>query len=420
MQPIVFFVAFCFKCRYFAYFRAEIILYKTNNNTLIFNIMKHIYIITISCLIAGALITTSCQKQNTKERVFTPMQCDTIEFVIEGTASEGVDSVYFKGRPLWFVTETRTMWHQAYPVNNGHFCFTVREPLYKFMEVDDGNGKQVSIIADTHPAKVVFDLETKTLIEGSPLNERFSQYLHISDSILYLMNQHSNDNDGTIYDSYAQQWNEYWWQLINENHDNVIPVYYLSPFIMNMSGILQYEQLAEFMKEEYVYTQHPLMELVWKKYWEMEKRLTGQKYHDVEMKDTTGAPHRLSEFVGHGKYVLLDYWASWCGPCLASMPTIKELHNKYANHLQIIGITLDNNHDKWVNAIKRYDLSWVHLTDMQGFDNEGFWISTAADAYGVRAIPETVLISPEGEIIATGLDGEKLKAKLEEIFSVNK
>ena len=102
------------------------------------------------------------------------------------------------------------------------------------------------------------------------------------------------------------------------------------------------------------------------------------------------------------------------------MPTIKELHNKYANRLQIIGITLDNNHDKWVNAIKRYDLSWVHLTDMQGFDNEGVWISTAADAYGVRAIPETVLISPEGEIIATGLDGKKLKAKVEEIFSVNK
>ena len=201
--------------------------------------------------------------------------------------------------------------------------------------------------AGLHTCSVTGALWAASLIEGSPLNKRFNQYLHISDSILYLMDQHSNDNDGTIYDSYAQQWNEYWWQLINENHDNVIPVYYLSPFIMNMSGILQYEQLAEFMKKEYVYTQHPLMELVWKEYWEMEKRRTGQKYHDVEMKDTTGAPHRLSEYVGHGKYVLLDYWASWCGPCLASMPTIKELHNKYANRLQIIGITLDNNHDKW-------------------------------------------------------------------------
>ena len=156
---------------------------------------------------------------------------------------------------------------------------------------------------------------------------------------------------------------------------------------------------------------HPEMERVWKVYWEMQKRLPGQKYHNLELADTEGNMHKLSEYIGHGNYVLIDFWASWCGPCIGSMPMMKELYNKYSDQgLQIIGLSLDSDHDAWVNAIKRHNLPWIHLSDLKG------WESAASVAYGVRAIPETVIISPKGKIIATGLQDDELKAKLEEIF----
>jgi peroxiredoxin len=131
----------------------------------------------------------------------------------------------------------------------------------------------------------------------------------------------------------------------------------------------------------------------------------------MELPDTTGISHRLSEYVGKGHYVLLDFWASWCGPCMKEMPTMKEIYNTYAARgLQMIGISFDSKRDAWLNAIRRLELPWVHLSDLKG------WKSIASETYGVRAIPETVLITPDGKILAIGLRGQELKEKLAEIF----
>ena len=376
--------------------------------------MKHINIITISCLIiAGTLIGTSCHRQEKKEQITTPAQCDSIDYLIEGTASKGADSVYFKVRP-YAKDENDRITYQTYPVSNGHFSFTVRQPLNKFIQIEDGNDGWMQLIIDNN-ARIKVDLQTNTVTEGSKLNRRFNHYQLIDDSIAKLMEQHQDDEDRTIYDSLNRCMDENWWQCITENLDNIIPAYCLSPSFMGLVGVLTPEQLAKCMKDEYAFTHHPEMKKAWVFFEAMQKRLPGQKYHNLELADTKGKIHSLSEYVGKCNYVLLDFWASWCMPCIASMPMMKELNEKYADHgLQIIGISLDDNHDKWVKAIKRNDLPWAQLSDLKG------WESAAADAYGVRAIPEIVLISPEGEIIATGLDGDKLKAKLEEILSTNK
>ena len=130
------------------------------------------------------------------------------------------------------------------------------------------------------------------------------------------------------------------------------------------------------------------------------------------MDDLDGNRVRLSDFVGKGKYVVVDFWASWCAPCVGSMPMMKKLYDTYAGRgLQIIGISLDRTREAWLSAIRRLDLPWIHLSDVKG------WESIASEIYGVNAIPEIVLIDPDGKIIATGLREQELEAKLDEIFN---
>ena len=354
---------------------------------------------------ALAMICMAGCKQETREKeehVFVPIVNDTIDFVIEGTVSEGADSIYLDERPY--------VDYKEYPVENGKFRIVARQPLHKFLQIEDGENGWMVIIVDSMPSRVVVDFHTNTVVEGSPLNKRFNQYRLAMDSIERKMEQHMEDEDRTIYDSLDQRYKDVEWKSIVENFDNVIPVYVLS--LNGQFCMMSPERLAECMKEEYAFAHHPDMERVWKFYWGMQKRLPGQDYHDIELPDSTGTVHRLSEYVGHGKYVLLDFWASWCGPCIGSMPMMKDIHNAYASRgLQIIGISFDSERDKWLSAIKRHELPWLHLSDLKG------WESVGSDAYGIRAIPETILIDPDGKIVATGLREEELKARLAEIFA---
>lgn len=112
-----------------------------------------------------------------------------------------------------------------------------------------------------------------------------------------------------------------------------------------------------------------------------------------------------------GKYVLIDFWASWCGPCRRENPNVVRLYEKYKSKgFDILGVSLDTNKDKWVAAIKKDKLSWHHISDLKG------WSSELSKPYGVRGIPYTVLIDKEGNIIGKRLRGAALEAKLKELF----
>ncbi len=141
------------------------------------------------------------------------------------------------------------------------------------------------------------------------------------------------------------------------------------------------------------------------------RQMEGAPFTDVEMADSTGTMRHLSEFVGKGKYVLVDFWASWCGPCRAEMPAVKAAYEKYREKgFDIVGLSLDNDRKAWLGAIRRMGLSWHHLSDLKGWDSVG------ARTYGVNSIPATLLIGPDGRIVASGLRGEELEKKLAEIF----
>lgn len=141
----------------------------------------------------------------------------------------------------------------------------------------------------------------------------------------------------------------------------------------------------------------------------LEKVAIGKKFTDFEMAGPDGKMHKLSEYVGNGKVVLLDFWASWCPPCRADMPHLVNIYRQYKNkNFEIVGISLDRTHDAWLKGIKDLNITWPQLSDVK------FWQSEAAALYGVNSIPHTVLIDKDGTIIDKNLRGESLEARLAE------
>jgi peroxiredoxin len=126
--------------------------------------------------------------------------------------------------------------------------------------------------------------------------------------------------------------------------------------------------------------------------------------------DTLGHDVNLASF--KGKYVLVDFWASWCGPCRKENPNVVKAFNKYKNkNFTIIGVSLDSDKSKWEKAIAQDGLAWTHVSDLKG------WNNAAALDYYVKSVPANFLIDPNGKIIAKNLRGEDLEKMLEEKLS---
>lgn len=135
----------------------------------------------------------------------------------------------------------------------------------------------------------------------------------------------------------------------------------------------------------------------------------GSPAPEIALNDTAGKPFKLSAL--RGKYVLLDFWASWCRPCRMENPNVVKLYKKYhPKGLEILGVSLDKDKTAWTNAIKQDGLIWKHISDL------GFWNSAAAKLYEVKGIPQTFLLDKEGKIIGKNLRGPELEQKMEELL----
>lgn len=139
------------------------------------------------------------------------------------------------------------------------------------------------------------------------------------------------------------------------------------------------------------------------------KLAVGQPAINFVQNNTEGVPVSLASF--KGKYVLVDFWASWCMPCRAENPNVLKAYNQFKDKgLEIISVSLDTKKELWIAAIKKDGMPWIHVSDLKGWDNQ------VAQDYDIKAVPQNVLINPKGVIIAKNLHGEDLEKKLGEVL----
>lgn len=136
----------------------------------------------------------------------------------------------------------------------------------------------------------------------------------------------------------------------------------------------------------------------------------GSMAPDFTLPTPDGTQIRLSDL--RGKVVLIDFWASWCGPCRHELPNVKAIYEKHrADGLEVLGVSLDNKRDKWLEAIEEEELPWIQVSSLNGF------ACPAAVQYNVTAIPRLYIIDTDGKIIAQDLRGEELATRIDDIFA---
>jgi len=136
----------------------------------------------------------------------------------------------------------------------------------------------------------------------------------------------------------------------------------------------------------------------------------GKQAPELSLPDVNGKSVSIDSY--KGKYLLVDFWASWCGPCRAENPNVVRVYNEFkGKNFAILGVSLDRERDAWQEAIRTDGLAWTHISDLK------FWSSKAVETFKFNGIPFNVLIDPQGKIIAQGLRGDDLENKLKEVLT---
>ncbi len=209
-------------------------------------------------------------------------------------------------------------------------------------------------------------------------------------------------------------------QLVSKASDQVAERLRQSPPSLGVINILQsqmidkdqymdvYLSTADKLKKEWPDFQHAKEFITMVD--AMKVTAVGQVAPEIALPNPDGQIIPLSSM--RGKYVLVDFWAKWCGPCRRENPNIVRAYNKYKDKgFTVFGVSLDRTREDWLQGIREDGLTWTHVSDLK------FWQSEAAKTYSVTAIPFSILLNPDGVIIAKNLRGAALDTKLEEIFN---
>lgn len=335
-------------------------------------------------------------------------------FVIKGTAEGVADGtpvyVAIRNKPKWDVVDSTTVQNGAFELKgelvpavmaylfvgeqrtpvvleSGEITFDVKEGYARGTELND---RLVGFVEAIKP------LET----QSEEIYDRLDQTEETDTAARAQLEARMNEIDSTYMAMLVD--------LVEQNIGNALGVgMFVDNFYIFQDDAARLKRLADGIPEEY-----RILPQVAETLMNVENTLrtaVGSDYIDFAFTLKDGTRSSLKQLVDSNRFVLIDFWASWCAPCRASLPGIKQLYDTYHEKgLEILGVSLDKEQADWEAALERFSMSWLQVGEMK------YWDSEYAALYGVRAIPATVLINHEGKIIGRSMSEEEINEVLAE------
>lgn len=316
-------------------------------------------------------------------------------------------------------------------VVDGKFSFkraVADDPDFQIVSIGriDSDGLSAKFVAEAGNIEVTLD--TLPLTGGTKGNDAYNALTNSREELYSKMSKiqvqaEAMQNSGNLtedkvtemkaeFDIYGKKYRDLTYNYIKNNISNRLGEY---SFVTSARGLSlkQLDELYNLTRDEFRQTEvmkqmHSLIEA------QKPQPYDGGRFKDIELSTPDGKVGSISDYVGKGKVVLIDFWASWCGPCRRDMPRLVSLYEKYKDKgFEILGISLDNNLRDWTKAMESMNMAWPNISDLGG------WQSKAARLYNVNQIPQSFLVDKKGNIVGKDLKQDALIYKIEELLDAS-
>lgn len=309
-------------------------------------------------------------------------------------------------------------------VEKGKFTFSGKQDttsIWTLVYNINGTTKTPLIFVEPGNIKVEINREKETIL-GSPSNDAYQELRtelkfveDFREQLIGKMKEGKLKEDTEEYYDGTQKFAEMSkkadqkaFEVAKKNAKNEVGALLFGSFSEKFTAA-QREELAELLSEENKKKEHVVPAL--KRMLAEKNTKEGNKFVDLEMKSPEGEVVKLSDLVSQNKLVVVDFWASWCGPCRAATPELINIYNEYKDKgVQFVGISLDTSLDEWKESIAELSIPWIQMSDLRG------WSSAGAEEYVVRGVPHLMVISQDGTILKRGINKDELKEFLKETF----
>lgn len=342
------------------------------------------------------------------------------QFKVEGILSPELD-----GELIYLYDYYQSTMIDSTEVTNGAFVFEGEVKTTYFGLLVSQFGLQFPVFIEPG-CDLIIDFNEDGLMQSSPMNDSFMEFIECSNLLMedYVVMQDSIQQlllNGTITEEEARkilleeetfinnETKKNMLQTLSEHNNDALGLLIFESYLSMEPETAEIDSVVATLGDEII--KNPMIEDILQSQQVMAATNEGTMFQDFSVEQPDGTTVSLSDYVGKGRYVLVDFWASWCGPCRKAIPNIIELYNEYnSKGLDVLGVAVSDKVEASLKAIEEENIPWPQILNAQDIPGR---------VYGFSGIPHLILFAPDGTIVTRGTAGDELYATIREIMNNN-